>query len=64
MSKVIQAGTTINVLYEGRIRHVVVESVTNQNNVLVRLGRNSAPLEFTADRRASTITRGTLFVKT
>jgi hypothetical protein len=64
MSKTIQAGTTIEVLYEGRIRHVVVESVTNQNNVTVRLGRNSAPVEFAADRRASTTTRGTLFVKT
>lgn len=63
MSKTIRVGTTIKALYGDRIRHVVVESVTDQDNVTVRLGKNSAPVEFAADRTASTTTRGTLFVE-
>lgn len=63
MSKTIRVGTTIKALYGDRIRHVVVEAVDDQNNVTVRLGKNSAPTEFPADRVASTTTRGTLFVE-
>lgn len=63
MAKIIRPGTAIKAEYDGRIRHVIVESVTDQDNVTVRLGRNSDPTEFPADRVASTDTRGTLFVE-
>lgn len=63
MAKIIRPGTAIKAEYEGRIRHVIVESVTDQDNITVRLGRNSDPTEFAADRVASTDTRGTLFVQ-
>lgn len=63
MAKIIRPGTAIKAEYDGRIRHVIVESVTDQDNITVRLGRNSDPTEFPADRVASTDTRGTLFVE-
>lgn len=63
MSKTVRVGTTIKAKYGDRIRHVVVESVDDQNNVTVRLGKNSDPTEFAADRVASTTTRGTLFIE-
>lgn len=63
MAKIIRPGTAIKAEYDGRIRHVIVEAVTDQDNVTVRLGRNSDPTEFAADRVASTDTRGTLFVE-
>jgi len=62
MSKVIRPGTAIKAEYDGRIRHVIVEGVDDQDNVTVRLGKNSDPTEFAADRVASTDTRGFLFV--
>lgn len=62
MSKVIRPGTAIKAEYDGRIRHVIVEGVDDQDNVTVRLGKNSDPTEFPADRVASTDTRGSLFV--
>jgi hypothetical protein len=61
MSKIIVPGSTVHVIYRGRIRHAVVEAVADQNNITVRIGRNSAPTEFNADRVASTRTRGTIF---
>ena len=63
MAKVIRPGTAIKAEYDGRIRHVIVESVTDQDNVTVRLGKNSDPTEFAADRTSSTTTRGTLCVE-
>lgn len=63
MAKIIRPGTAVKAEYDGRIRHVVVESVTDQDNITVRLGRNSDPVEFPADRVVSTVTRGTLFVE-
>ena len=62
MAKIIRPGTAIKAEYEGRLRHVIVESVDDQDNITVRLGLNSDPTEFPADREASTTTRGTLFV--
>ena len=62
MAKIIRPGTAIKAEYDGRIRHVIVESVTDQDNVTVRLGGNSASTEFAAVREASTTTRGSLFV--
>lgn len=56
-----RAGTAIKAVYDGRVRHVIVEDVTDQDNVTVRLGKNSDPTEFAADRVASTDTRGTIF---
>lgn len=58
----VRAGTPIQVQYEGRIRHCIVEAVTDQDNVTVRLGGNSEGVEFAATRQDSTTTRGTLFV--
>lgn len=62
MAKIIRPGTAIKAEYDGRIRHVIVEGVTDQDTVTVRLGGNSASTEFTAVREASTTTRGSLFV--
>ena len=59
----IRPGTAIKVEYGGRIRHCIVEAVDDQDNITVRLGRNSAPTEFAADRQVSTTTRGSLFVE-
>lgn len=63
MAKTIRVGTALKAEYGGRIRHVIVEGVDDQNNITVRLGKNSDPTEFAADRQASTTTRGTLFVQ-
>lgn len=63
MAKTIRVGTALKAEYDGRIRHVIVEGVDDQNNITVRLGKNSDPTEFAADRQASTTTRGTLFVQ-
>ena len=61
MSKIIRPGTALHVKYFGRIRHAIVETVTDQDNITVRLGKNSAPTEFAAIRVSSTETRGTIF---
>ena len=61
MAKVLRPGTTEYVLKDGRIRHCVVEEVTDQDTITVRLGGNSASIEFAATRQPSTKTRGTLF---
>jgi hypothetical protein len=50
MPKIIRPGTAIKAEFEGRIRHVIVEEVTDQDNVTVRLGGNSASTEFAAVR--------------
>lgn len=63
MAKTIRPGTALKSEYDGRIRHVIVEEVTDQDNIKVRLGKNSDPTEFDADRQASTTTRGSLFVE-
>lgn len=62
MAKTVRVGTALKAEYDGRIRHVIVEAVDDQDNITVRLGKNSDPTEFAADREASTTTRGTLFV--
>ena len=56
-------GTAVQVLTNGRIRHCIVEEVTDQDRITVRLGGNSEGTEFVATRQVSTITRGTLFVE-
>jgi len=61
--KIIRPGTAIKAKYGDRIRHVIVESVDDQDNITVRLGKNSDPTEFAADREVSTTTRGSLFVE-
>lgn len=61
MAKTIRTGTALKAIYDGRVRHVIVEEVTDQDNIKVRLGKNSDPTEFNADRVASTDTRGTIF---
>lgn len=61
MAKIVRPGTDLYVLKDGRIRHCIVETVTNQNTVTVRLGGNSEAAEFSATRQTSTKTRGTLF---
>lgn len=62
MAKTIRPGTALKVLYEGRIRHVIVEAVEDQDNILVRLGLNNDPTEFYAVPETWTVTRGELFV--
>lgn len=62
MAKTVRVGTALKAEYDGRIRHVIVEAVDDQDNITVRLGKNSDPTEFAADRQPSTTTRGTLFV--
>lgn len=57
----IRVGTALHVLYDGRIRHAIVEGVDDQDNITVRIGKNSAPTEFDADRTVSTTTRGEIF---
>lgn len=61
MARKIRVGTTEPVLVDGRIRHCVVEGVTDQDTITVRLGLNDDPSEFTAVRSSSTVTRGFLF---
>jgi hypothetical protein len=63
MAKTIRVGTALKAEYDGRVRHVIVEGVDDQDNITVRLGKNSDPTEFAADRQASTTTRGSLFVQ-
>lgn len=50
----------------GRIRHCVVEGVTDQDTITVRLGAegkviSGESLEFGATRQDSTTTRGSIF---
>lgn len=64
MAKTIRPGTHIKTLTDaGRIRHVRVLAVTDQDNVDVLLGYagNATSASFAADRIASTTTRGTIF---
>jgi hypothetical protein len=61
MAKILRPGTDEYVLKDGRIRHCIVEAVTDQDNITVRLGGNSEGVEFAASRQPSTDTRGTLF---
>jgi len=61
MAKILRPGTAEYVLKDGRIRHCIVEAVTDQDNITVRLGGNSEGVEFAASRQPSTETRGTLF---
>lgn len=61
MPKILRPGTAEYVLKDGRIRHCIVEEVTDQDNITVRLGGNSEGVEFSATRQPSTDTRGTLF---
>jgi len=61
MAKILRPGTAEYVLKDGRIRHCIVEAVTDQDNITVRLGGNSEGVEFAASRQPSTDTRGTLF---
>jgi hypothetical protein len=68
MARIIRVGTTEPVLRSSRIRHCVVEAVTDQDNITVRLGSNDkvaaadgTSVEFAATRGSSTTTRGFIF---
>lgn len=64
MAKIIRPGTHVNALTDaGRIRHVRVVSVDDQNNVNAILGYagDATSASFAADRITSTTTRGTIF---
>ena len=64
MAKTIRPGTHIKTLTDaGRVRHVRVLAVTDQDNVDVLLGYagNATSASFAADRISSTTTRGTIF---
>jgi hypothetical protein len=66
MANFVRPGTYVKVETDaGRIRHVRVTAVTDQDNVTVRIGtpKTSASATFDADRVASTTTRGTIFIE-
>lgn len=57
--KTIQPLTYIKVLtLDGRIRHARVETVTNQDELTVSIGKGTP---FSVERVTSTATRGTIF---
>jgi hypothetical protein len=57
--KKIKVGTALHVkITAGRIRHAIVKTVTDQNNLTVSIGKGTA---FAVVRAASTTTRGTQF---
>jgi len=61
----IRPGSFLRALIAGRLRHTVVEEVTDQDNVTVRLGGAGNPSSSRAvavSREPSTKTRGTVFV--
>jgi hypothetical protein len=60
----IRPGTTLHAIIDGRIRHVVVQTVSDQDNLTVRLGGVENPtssLGVAVERVPSTDTRGTIF---
>ncbi len=64
MAKTIRPGTYVKAVTDaGRVRHVRVLAVTDQNTVNVRLGSaaNATSSVFDADRVSATKTRGTIF---
>ena len=66
MANFVRPGTYVNVQTDaGRIRHVRVTAVADQNNITTRIGtpKTSASVTFEADRFASTTTRGTIFIE-
>lgn len=56
--KKLSPGTEVRVESNGRIRHAIVVTVTDQNTITARIGQGTA-VAYT--RQASTTTRGTLF---
>jgi len=61
----IRPGSFLKVLLGGRLRHAVVQTVTDQDNVTVRVGGVGNPTSSTGVavvREPSTKTRGSLFV--
>ena len=63
MAKIIRPGAAMKAKYGDRIRHVIVEAVDDQDNITVRLGKNSDPTEFAADRTTVDTIRAFLFVQ-
>ena len=64
MANFVRPGTYVKVeTDEGRIRHVRVTAVTDQDSITTRIGtpKTSASATFSASREASTTTRGTIF---
>jgi hypothetical protein len=64
MAKFVRPGTYVNVQTDaGRIRHVRVTAVANQDSVTARIGtpKTSASVTFGASRQTSTTTRGTIY---
>ena len=57
--RTLRIGTYIQALTGGRIRHVRVETITDQDDIQAAIYRDGTP--FTATREPSTKTRGTLF---
>jgi hypothetical protein len=64
MANFVRPGTYVKVETDaGRIRHVRVTAVANQDNITTRIGtpKTSASVTFGAIREDSTTTRGTIF---
>lgn len=62
--RVIRPYTTLRVqTTDGRLRHAVVLTVTDQDTITARIGLVGNGVTVSATRQASTTTRGTLFVQ-
>jgi len=64
MANFVRPGTYVKVETDnGRIRHVRVTAVTDQDNITTRIGtpKTSASVTFSATRGASTTTRGQIY---
>lgn len=57
MPKIIRPGTDTYTLINGRLRHTIVTSVTDQDNIDVRLGGVTEAATFAADRATVSGTR-------
>ena len=61
MPKIMRPGTTTYTLINGRLRHTVVTSVDDQDNLTVRVGGVTGGSSFAADRASVNGTRGYQF---
>ena len=62
--KIIKPYTTVRVqTTDGRLRHAVVLTVTDQDTITARIGLARRGVTVSATRQASTSTRATVFVQ-
>lgn len=64
MSKTVRRFSPVRVrTTDGRLRHGIVLTVTDQDTITARIGLVGNGVTVSATRQASTTTRGTLFVQ-